>query len=139
MSDLPVSSGKPKVDLTSAQRKAAEATNFPHQELGKAVRKHANRVRQACGNRKASVLEDRYWGGDKALPSSRGHFNSAGGRERIFCASIVYFELIDEGSTPESSTDLQEVSALIGRLILAWTYYELPISKIPEVAKSITF
>lgn len=119
--------------LTAAERKAIEAANYPVEHVHHALRKHARRVAQCRGDAVAAVLADNMWkAADEGPPSSS---SATGGRERIFCASIVYFELTDEGRDPATDPDLRKVCAKLGELIRCWTYYQFPIAKQPEVAR----
>jgi hypothetical protein len=119
--------------LTAAQRRALEASNFPLEQVNTTLRKHTRRVAQCRGDAVMAVLADNMWkSADEGPPSS---FSATGGRERIFCASIVYFELTDAGRDPATDPDLRKVCAKLGELIRCWTYYQFPIAKQPEVAR----
>lgn len=119
--------------LTAAQRRAIEASNYPLEHVSHALRKFARRVIQCRENSITAVLTDSLWkAADEGPPSSS---TATGGRERIFCASIVYFELTDEGRDPATDPDLKKVCAKLGELIRCWTYYQFPIAKQPEVAR----
>lgn len=132
MSNSPSSSNQ-MAGLTAAQRRAIEASNFPLDQVNNTLRKHARRVAQCRGDSVAAVLADNMWkAADEGPPSST---SATGGRDRIFCASIVYFELTDEGRDPAKDPELKKVCAKLSELIRCWTYYQFPIAKQPEVAR----